>query len=60
MQDQEKTKDQLIDELNDMRQRVAEFETGQKSLNENQSRYREIIDKTSEAIFVTGPCRSET
>ena len=52
MQDQEKTKDQLIDELNDMRQRVAEFETGLKSLNENQSRYREIIDKTSEAIFV--------
>ena len=52
MQDQEKTKDQLIDELNEMRQRVAEFETGQKSLNENQSRYREIIDKTSEAIFV--------
>ena len=31
---------------------MAEFEAVQKSLNENESRYREIVDKTSEAIFV--------
>ena len=52
MQDQDKTKDRLIDELNEMRRKVAEFEAVQKSLNEKELRYREIVDKTNEAIFV--------
>ncbi len=52
MEDQDKTKEQLIDELNEMRQRVAELETGRRSLTKNESLYREIIDKTGEAIFV--------
>ena len=52
MQDQDKTKDQLIDELNEIRRKVAEFETVQKSRNENESLHREIIGSSSEAIFI--------
>ena len=52
MQDQDKTKDQLIDELNEIRRKVAEFETVQKSRNENESLHREIIGSFSEAIFI--------
>jgi PAS domain S-box-containing protein len=52
MQDQDKTKDQLIDELNEMRRRIAELETVQKSLNEEKSRYRQVADEASDAIFI--------
>jgi PAS domain S-box-containing protein len=52
MQDQDKTKEQLIDELNEMRQRVAECEAVQKSLTESELRYRQIVDKVSGGIFV--------
>ncbi|MFA6223293.1 MAG: PAS domain S-box protein [Desulfomonilaceae bacterium] len=52
MQDHDKTKDQLIDELNELRRKVAELDAVQKSFTESESRYREIVDKTSEGIFV--------
>ncbi len=52
MQDQNKTTQQLIDELDKIRLRVAELETVQKSLNEKGSRYRQIVDNISEAVFV--------
>ena len=35
-----------------MRRKVAEFDAVQKSLTESESRYREIVDKASEGIFV--------
>ena len=60
MQDQDKTRDQLIDELNELRRSFAELEVVQNPLTENESRYRQIIDKSNEAIFVqrrTGPVR---
>jgi PAS domain S-box-containing protein len=54
MQDKDKykTKDQLIDELNEMRRKSAEFEAALNKLNENESKYSEIVDKTSEAILI--------
>ena len=52
MQDQDKTRDQLIDELNKLRRSFAELEVVQNQLTENESRYRQIIDKSNEAIFV--------
>ena len=52
MQDNEKTQDQLIDELNEMRSKVAESDSVQESLKEEKLRYLEIVDKTSEGIFV--------
>ncbi len=52
MQDQKKIQDQLIDELSEMRRKVAELEAVQKSLNEKQSLHREIICRSSEAIFI--------
>ena len=51
MQDKGKTKDQLIDELNEMRRRVAELETTQKSLSEEESRYREIVEKKTKLFL---------
>lgn len=52
MQDKEKTKEQLIDELNEMRLKVAGFANVQKPWDENESQYREILDHVNEAIFV--------
>jgi PAS domain S-box-containing protein len=52
MQDQDKTRDQLIDELNELRRSFAELDVVQNPLTENESRYRQIIDKSNEAIFV--------
>ena len=52
MQDQDKTKEQLIDELNELRRSFAELEVVKKSLTENESKYRQIIEKSNEAIFV--------
>jgi len=59
MQDQEKTKEQLIDELNKMRSKVAEFETTrvkllntEKTSKELLSNYRQMTETASEAIFV--------
>lgn len=52
MQDHDKTHDQLIDELNEMRRKVAALEALQKSWNENEAPHREIVDRSSEAIFV--------
>ena len=52
MQDHEKTQDQLIDELNEMRRKVAALEAVQKSWNKNEGPHSEIIDRSSEAIFI--------
>jgi PAS domain S-box-containing protein len=52
MRDQDKTKSQLIDELKELRRSFAELEVVQKSITENESQYRQIIDRSNEAIFV--------
>jgi len=52
MQHQNKTRGQLIDELNEMRRKVAELEAVQKSFNKKESQYIDIVDKTNDGIFV--------
>ena len=60
MQDQDKTKDQLIDELKEMRLEIAEFraseairQDSEKLLGEAAAlKFREIVDKAGEAIFI--------
>jgi PAS domain S-box-containing protein len=53
MQDHEKTKEQLIDELNKMRHRVAELETAEEAAWEIGERYRQLIENASDIIFQT-------
>ncbi|MCX5863090.1 MAG: PAS domain S-box protein, partial [Deltaproteobacteria bacterium] len=53
MQDHEKTKEQLIDELNKMRSRVAELETAEEAAWEIGERYRQLIENASDIIFQT-------
>jgi len=50
MQDQDKNKEQLIVELNEMRRKVAEFQAVQKSLSEKESRYRESEQRLELAL----------
>lgn len=52
MSDHDKTIEQLIDELNEVRLEMAELKAAQKLLSEKESRYRDIVDKAGEAIFV--------
>ncbi len=52
MQDHVKTREQLIDELTELRSQVLELETALKALPEPESKYREIIDSVGEAVFV--------
>jgi PAS domain S-box-containing protein len=49
---QDQDNEQLIDELSRMRSKVAELEAALKALNEPESKYREMIDGVSEAVFV--------
>ena len=53
MQDLEKTKDQLIDELNKMRSRVAELETAEEATREIGERYRQLVETANDIIFQT-------
>ncbi len=59
MQDQDKTKDQLIDELKEMRLEIAEFRTSEATRQDSEKlfgeaalKFREIVDKAGEAIFI--------
>ena len=59
MQDEVKTKDQLIIELLELRERVAElegdkaeFKRAAEALWESEERYRTIMDQAADAIFV--------
>ena len=59
MKDQDKTKVQLIRELNDLRQKVSELrsfksehEEIQAALGESENRYRSLVELSPEAIFV--------
>jgi PAS domain S-box-containing protein len=59
MKDEEKTKEQLIKELAEMRQRVAELEASEaerkraeEALKESEERYRAFVHATSDMVFV--------
>ena len=52
MEDQDKTKTYLIDELNELPRKVTNSGTIEKSLAEEASIYRRIVDETNEAIFI--------
>ena len=58
MKDQDKTKGQLIDELAELRQRVAELEAAktewvqvEETLRESELRFRSLIEQTTDAVF---------
>ena len=52
MQDHDKTKEQLIAELGELRLRMGEFESAVKTSNEQKSIYLEMIDKVNEAVYI--------
>ena len=60
MQDQDKTKDQLIEELNEMRRRVAEFQAAEarlvgteKALGESEQKLNRILSTSQVGILHT-------
>ncbi|HEX74932.1 MAG TPA: PAS domain S-box protein [Dehalococcoidia bacterium] len=60
MKDQDKTKDQLINELDEMRQRVAELETMEgerkqveEKLAESEQHFRSLTESTSDWVWET-------
>lgn len=52
MQDHDKTKEQLIAELGELRLKMGEFESAVKTSNEQKSIYLEMIDKVNEAVYI--------
>ena len=50
MNDQSKTKTQLIDELEQTRTRVAELEQVEAALRESEEKYRTIFENVSDSI----------
>lgn len=66
MQDHEKTKDQLIDELNEMRRRVAEFQVAEarvlrtdKALEDSKDHFRPMFEKHSAVMLLIEPTTGE-
>jgi two-component system, cell cycle sensor histidine kinase and response regulator CckA len=60
MRDQDKTKEQLIDELREMRERVSELEIAQtlvlgieRALRESEDRYRTFFVTSRDCVFIT-------
>ncbi len=60
MQDQDKTKGQLIDELNEMRRKISELEAAEaralgteKTLRESEENYRSLFEDSIDGIFIT-------
>ena len=51
MQDIDKTKEQLLGELGELRSRIASMESALKIANSPESKYREMIDRVSQAVF---------
>ena len=51
MKDQEKTKDQLLEDLAALRRRVQELEVSEKALRESGGRYRNFFENVEDACF---------
>ena len=59
MKDDQKTKEQLINELKELRQRIFELERveaehrqGEKALKETQKRYRKLFEQSNDAVII--------
>lgn len=59
MKDDQKTKEQLINELKEFRQRIFELEKveaehrqGEKALKETQKRYRKLFEQSNDAVII--------
>ena len=52
MRDQNKTKDQLIRELNDLRQKVSELQSykSETALKLSEKRYRQLVEAMNEGL----------
>jgi PAS domain S-box-containing protein len=62
MKDQDKTRDQLINELAIMRQKIAELEASEaefrrmeKALRESEERYRSLVKQSSDGVYIFDP-----
>ncbi len=54
MQDESKTKAQLIAELEQTHNRVAEIEQVEVALRESEERYRSLVESTDDAVYLLG------
>ena len=66
MKDQHKTEEQFIDELTQLRRRVAELEAPdaghkrtEEALRESEERFHKIFDHSNDAILIIDPARDE-
>ncbi|MCP4142807.1 MAG: PAS domain S-box protein [Chloroflexi bacterium] len=55
MEDQQKTKSQLIDELNKVRQRVSALEESENNLHKSETRYRQIFETNLAIKIIIDP-----
>ncbi|MCB0164877.1 MAG: PAS domain S-box protein [Anaerolineae bacterium] len=52
MKDDDKTKEQLVAELQAMRQRVAELEQAEQVIIDSEAKYRHLVETASDAIYL--------
>lgn len=55
MKDEQKTKSQLINELNEIRQRVSDLEQVKNNLNKSETRYRQIFETNLAIKLIINP-----
>ena len=55
MKDEQKTKSQLINELNEIRQRVSDLEQGESNLSKSETRYRQIFETNLAIKLIIDP-----
>lgn len=55
MKDERKTKEQLINELVELRQRIAELEASAETLRESEERHKDLFDSANDLIQIVTP-----